>query len=74
MEERECGCHVSPDFKDELAKSIVLVFVFHDVLWDLGSDWWTRSSKDDELLLFEGGCWFLEDKRQPKYSMAKLCL
>ncbi len=74
MEERECGCLVFPDFKDELASSIVLVFVLHDVLWDQSFDWWTRLLKDDELLLFEGGGWFLEDKRRPKYSMAKLCL
>jgi hypothetical protein len=25
--------------KDELVSFVVLVFVFHDVLWDQGSDW-----------------------------------
>ncbi len=38
MEERERDCLVSPDFKNKLGSSIVLVFVLHDVLWDQGSD------------------------------------
>ncbi len=30
---------------------VVLIFVFHDILWDRGSDWWIGLWKDDELLL-----------------------
>ncbi len=54
MEKEECGCLVSPNLEDELASSVVLVFVLHDFSWDQGADWWTGLRKDEELLLFGG--------------------
>jgi hypothetical protein len=54
MEKEECGCLVSPNLEDELASSVVLVFILHDFLWDQGADWWTGLRKDEEVLLFGG--------------------
>ncbi len=54
MEKEECGGLVSPNLEDELAGSVVLVFVLHDFSWDQGADWWTGLRKDEELLLFGG--------------------
>jgi hypothetical protein len=33
------------------ASCVVLIFIFHDILWDGGSDWWIGLWMDDELLL-----------------------
>jgi hypothetical protein len=30
----------APNLEDELASSVVLVFVLHDFLWDQGANWW----------------------------------
>ncbi len=32
----------APCLENELANCVVLVFIFHDVLWDQGPNWWTR--------------------------------
>ncbi len=47
MEKEECECLVSPNLEDELASSVVLVFVFHDFSWDRVVNWWTGLRKDE---------------------------
>jgi hypothetical protein len=49
-----------------------LVFVLHDVLWNRGSDWWTKLRKDDELCYLKV-VGFCKTKKIVKYSMTELC-
>ncbi len=53
-EEGECRRYVSSDVDYELASSSMLVFVFHEVSWEYGSDWCFELQKDEELQIFEG--------------------
>ncbi len=62
----------APSLENEVASCVVLVFVLHDVLWNRGSDWWTKLRKDDELCYLKV-VGFCKTKKIVKYSMTELC-